>query len=169
MPKLLKGGALVEDAWNLLPATDVPDEAALPDGDVIVPLNLWLARKPELLQRDGRTAVWLDSTDEPEALAADLPDLELVAINFPVFADGRGFSFARVIRDRYGFEGEVRAIGDVARDQLFYMLRCGFDAFSLRDDQDIEVALRAFDDFADAYQGASDQPDPLFRRRVAGT
>lgn len=168
MPKLIRRGGVSEDSWQLLQASDTPETLEIPAGDVIVPLNVWLARKDELLKRDGKTAVWLSSTDEPEAIASDLPHLELVAIDFPVFADGRGFSYARLIRERYGFKGEVRAIGDVARDQLFYMMRCGFDAFLLRDDQDEGVALKAFEDFADAYQAACDQPAPLFRRRAAG-
>lgn len=167
MPKLIRQGQHLEDNWTLLPATDTPESVTLPEGKLVVPVNVWLAHRDTLASRDGEIGVWLDSTDEPEAIAVDLPKLALVAINFPVFADGRGFSFARVIRDRYGFEGELRAIGDVARDQLFYMMRCGFDAFLLRDDQDIEIALQAFEDFADAYQGASDQPDPLYRRRRA--
>jgi uncharacterized protein (DUF934 family) len=89
----------------------------------------------------------------------------LVAVNFPQFTDGRGYSSARLLRERYGWRGELRAIGDVFRDQLFYLARCGFDAFALRQGEDAQAALAAFDDFSDAYQTAADRPLPLFRRR----
>jgi uncharacterized protein (DUF934 family) len=88
-------------------------------------------------------------------------------VNFPKFADGRGYSTARLLRERYGYHGEIRAIGDVLHDQLFFMKRCGFDAYAVRADKDIEAALAGFDDFSDAYQAAVDQPQPLFRRRAA--
>ena len=93
--------------------------------------------------------------------------LELIALNFPSFADGRAYSSARELRNNLGFKGEIRAIGDVLRDQLFYMARCGFDAFLLRDDQNVETALGAFDDFKDGYQVSVDKPLPLFRRRAS--
>jgi len=89
-----------------------------------------------------------------------------VAVHFPQFADGRGYSLGRLLRERYGWRGELRAIGDVLRDQLFYLTRCGFDAFDLREDQDLQAALSAFDDFSESYQTAVDQRQPLFRRRI---
>ena len=88
-------------------------------------------------------------------------------MQFTSFTDGRGYSIGRLLRQRYGWRGELRAIGDVQRDQLFYLARCGFDAFALRDGEDVEVALAAFDDFSEAYQASVDQPLPLFRRREA--
>ena len=105
--------------------------------------------------------------DDPQALAADLERIPLVAIQFARFNDGRGYSIARLLRQRYGYRGELRAIGDVLRDQLFYMKRVGFDAFALRADQDVDAALHAFADFSETYQAAVDQPLPLFRRRAA--
>jgi uncharacterized protein (DUF934 family) len=90
----------------------------------------------------------------------------LIALCFPVFSDGRAYSSARELRQNMGYAGEIRAIGDVLRDQLFYMHRCGFNAFALRDDQDLELALSAFADFREGYQASVDRPDPLFRRRV---
>ena len=81
--------------------------------------------------------------------------------------DGRGYSTARLLRERYGYQGEIRAIGDVLQDQLFLMARCGFDAFALRADKSIEKALAAFETFKAPYQAAVDQPQPLFRRRAA--
>jgi len=81
--------------------------------------------------------------------------------------DGRGYSIARLLRERYGWRGELRAIGDVLRDQLFYLTRCGFDAFELRAGQDAQAALTALADFSEAYQSSVERPQPLFRRRVA--
>ena len=88
-------------------------------------------------------------------------------MNFPKFTDGRGYSSARLLRDRYSFRGEIRAIGDVLQDQLFYMKRCGIDAYALREDKDIVAALASLRDFSETYQAAVDQPQPLFRRRTA--
>jgi len=167
MAKLIKNRRLATDTWSLLNAgatlADLPEA-----GDAIVPLPLWLAQRDALTLRAGRVGVWLDGHDDPAALAADLGSLPLVAVNFPKFSDGRGFSTAALLRERYGFKGELRAIGDVLRDQLFFLRRCGFDAFALRDDQDAEAAAAAFDDFTEAYQASVDEPLPLFRRRLAG-
>ena len=87
-------------------------------------------------------------------------------MNFPKFADGRGYSIARLLRERYAYRGEIRAIGDVLQDQLFFMKRCGIDAYAVRADKDIEAALTGLRDFSEAYQAAVDQPQPLFRRRI---
>lgn len=107
----------------------------------------------------------LEPADDPAAVAARLPGVACVEVNFPLFTDGRGYSIARLLRERYGYEGELRAVGDVQRDQLFYLSRCGFDAFLLRDGEDPEEAIAALQDFSDAYQASAAQPMPLFRRR----
>jgi uncharacterized protein (DUF934 family) len=176
MAKLIKYRRPQRDTWQLLDRDverwlAVGEAGVVPDfpaaADLIVPLELWRLRRDDLLGREGRTGVWLASGEEPEALADDLDRLALVAVHFPKFSDGRGFSTARLLRARYGFKGELRAVGDVLRDQLQFLARCGFDAFALRDDQDAEAALAAFDDFSEAYQGSVDQPLPLFRRRLA--
>lgn len=168
---LIRDGKICSDDWFLLAADTLgdtqADKLAQHDGDnIIVPLNCWLEIREQLLARQGKTGVWLQSNETPAALAADLPQLPLIALNFPVFSDGRAYSSARELRQNMGFGGELRAIGDVLRDQLFYMARCGFNAFALRDDQDPETALSAFDDFSDAYQASVDRPQPLFRRRA---
>ena len=111
--------------------------------------------------------VWLDSSEGPEALVGDLDALSIIAVNFPKFADGRSYSTAHLLRERYGYRGEIRAIGDVLHDQLFFMKRCGIDAYAVRADKDIEAALAGLSTFSDAYQAAVDQPQPLFRRRAA--
>lgn len=161
--KIIRDGAIVNDDWTLVADQD----AAWPNGQLIVPLKVWGLRKHELLARAEPIGVWLDGHDDVATLADSVDQLSLIAINFPKFADGRGYSAAALLRTRYGFKGELRAIGDVLRDQLFYMQRVGFNAFAVRADKDIVDALKALIDFSETYQGSTDQPEPLFRRRVA--
>lgn len=110
----------------------------------------------------------LEPHDEPAALAARLGTAARVEVNFPKFTDGRGYSIARLLRERYGYRGELRAVGDVQRDQLYYLWRVGFDAFLLREGEDPAAALAALGDFSEAYQASVERPLPLFRRRSAG-
>jgi uncharacterized protein (DUF934 family) len=110
--------------------------------------------------------VRLEPTDDPSRIAGRLGQITRVEINFPKFGDGRGLSIARLLRERYGYRGELRAVGEVARDLLAGMERCGFDSYLLREGEDVEEALAAFDDFSDGYQTSVVQPVPLFRRRL---
>lgn len=165
---LIKDRKLAADTWQLLDAVEVGEDGALPPvpvGDIIVPLEVWQRARAELLKREGRLGVWLRGDADPAALAPDLPQLSLVAVQFEKAVDGRGYSIGRLLRERYGWRGELRAIGDVQRDQLLFLARCGFDALQLRAGEDVEVALKAFNDFSEAYQASHDQPLPLFRRR----
>ncbi|WP_425054369.1 DUF934 domain-containing protein [Pseudomonas abyssi] len=165
MQRLIKNGEVVNDSWHLLDKDATLD--GLPNSDsIIVPLALWLEHSHALKARDGGLGVWLDSDEEVESIADDLSQFQVIALNFPVFSDGRNYSNARLLRDRYQYQGEVRAIGDVLRDQLFFMQRCGFDAFDLRADRNAEEALESLKDFSNCYQAATDQPLPLFRRRA---
>lgn len=141
----------------------------IPAGKAIVPFPVWLARKNELGSRlaAGELGVWLESYELVEDLVNSLDDinaLPVVAVNFPRFADGRGFTIATLLRTRFGYKNEIRAIGDVLRDQLFYMKRCGFDAFAIRADRSTEDALASLRDFSEPYQGAVDNPLPVWRR-----
>ena len=164
MPRLIKDGAIVDDRWSLLrDAVSLEDLRA--EAPVIVPLALWLAQR-EALRARGDTGVWLKPGDDPDLLAADCPALPLIAVDLPQFTDGRGYSTGRLLRERYGFRGELRAIGEVLRDQLYYLAQCGFDAFALRADRDPEDALKSLADFSDNYQATWLQPVPLFRRRA---
>src|SRR5512132_458410 len=149
MPPLIKGRAVVADRWTLLrEATTLGDvPAGVP---VIVPLALWQGDRDALRAR-GNVGVWLAPADDPAAIADDIAALPLVAVDFPKFTDGRGYSIARLLRDRYAFTGELRAIGDVLRDQLFALSQCGFDAFALRADRDATEALPSFGDFEASY------------------
>lgn len=167
MTRIIRDKHIVEDRWLTLRPTDDGAYPEIPDGvDIIVPLKLWLVRKAELRARNGRVGVWLENHQEPELLAHDVATLPLIAVNFPQFADGRGYSIGRLLRERHGFKGELRAIGDVLRDQIFYLHRCGFNAFEVRADKNVEDALLAFKDFSDGYQVSVDQPIPLFKRRL---
>ena len=170
MATLIKERRIAADIWRLLrPGADDALPVLSAPGDVVVPLALWQMRRDELVARAGRTGVWLEANEGPEPIAADLGRLALVAVNFPKFGDGRGYSTARLLRERYAYTGEVRAVGNVLQDQLPLLEKCGFDAFMLREDQDPEQALRAFDDFSESYQTSVAQPVPLFRRRSATT
>ncbi len=141
--------------------------APLPDGDVIIPAADWIARGEALGGRSGRTGVWLGPAEDPAILKDRLAGLALVAVEFPKFTDGRGYSIGALLRRRYGWTGELRAIGEVLRDQLFYLARAGFDAFALAPGRDAEAAARAFEDFSIAYQDASDGRTPALADRAA--
>lgn len=154
----IRGGKPAEDHWELIR----DEESALPDSPAIVPLARWQAA-----ERRHELAPWLSSdTEMTPALAEELVGAPLVAIDFPRFTDGRGYSLARLLRERYGYDGEIRAIGDVLIDQVFFLTRCGFDALSLREDQWLEDALQALNAFSRAYQPAVDVAEPLFRQRM---
>jgi len=125
MATLIKERRIAADSWHLLergPKGEMPEVPAH-GGDVIIPLAFWLARREELLARAeaGTLGVWIDANEGPEGLAADVRRFPLIAVNFPKFGDGRGYSIARLLRERYGFKGELRAIGDVLHDHLFFM------------------------------------------------
>ena len=160
MQKMLSHGAVTEDNWTVL---QMPVET-IPQGNILLPLKYWLEQSAELDGQAGLVGVWLNSDEEVEALADDLAQLPVVALNFPKFVDGRGFSSARLLRDRYDYKGEIRAIGNVIQDQLFMLQRCGFSQFCLADNVDLEAAAKSLNDFSDSYQTAADQDQPLFKR-----
>ncbi|MGH1371583.1 MAG: DUF934 domain-containing protein [Cellvibrionaceae bacterium] len=166
MPKLIKDKAIVEDSWTVIEATETPETVDTSAGNIIVPLNVWQAQKDQIGSRKAEIGVWLNSDQLAEELGNDAAGFALVAVNFPGFMDGRGFTAARLLRERFGFEGELRAIGHVIRDQLFFLQRCGFNSFEMGSDIDLEAALTSFDDFTETYQAACDQKLPLFRRRA---
>lgn len=162
MPDIILRDTVIADDWRVLrPLAEEP--VAIPGGRVIVPLAIWLTQQPALIAR-GAVGVWLAGTDDPGELAPWLPELSLVAVDFPKFTDGRGYSIAYLLRSRFDYRGQLRAIGDVLPDQLFYMKRVGFDAFAVREDKDLQQALRSLQPFTDAYQGSWDNPLPAFRR-----
>lgn len=166
MQQLIKNGQLVVERWHLIPK-DGSLEGIPNADDMIVPLAMWLEHAHALKARDGGLGVWLEADELIEEIADDLQHLQVIALNFPAFTDGRHYSTARLLRERYGYTGEIRAIGDVLRDQLFILQRCGFDAFAIRPDRDPQAALEGLKDFSVTYQAAADEPLPLFRRRQA--
>ncbi|HKU85890.1 MAG TPA: DUF934 domain-containing protein [Casimicrobiaceae bacterium] len=162
MPRLIRNRVLADDRYTLLRSASTLGD--VPDGvSVIVPLALWTERRVALIAR-GETGVWLAPADDPAALAADVTRLSVIAVDFPQFTDGRGYSHARLLRERYGYGGELRAIGDVGRDQLYDLAQCGFDAFEIPDGRDAAGAIASFADFSDGYQ-ATFARAPWFRRR----
>jgi uncharacterized protein (DUF934 family) len=169
MPDIIKGRTIVADDWIVLRLAEgqTAAELVLPEGKLVVPLSVWQTRRGELLERAAR-GVWLADTEGPEAIADDLEHFQVIAIDFPKFVNGRGYSSAALLRTRYAYRGELRAIGDVLRDQMFYLGRVGFDAFAVREDRSVEDALEAFKDFSITYQSSTDQAQPLFRRVARG-
>ncbi len=166
MSKLIKGREIARDYWSVVTKADNTGIlTAMYGKNLIVPLKFWQMYRSEADAHSGDIGIWLNSDEDVAAIGPGYQDLPVIALNFPVFADGRSYSNARALRDELGYKGEIRAIGDVLRDQLYYMSRCGFNAFALRADQDTDTCLTAFDDFQNCYQGSVDQPLPLFRRR----
>jgi uncharacterized protein (DUF934 family) len=163
MPLLTKDRAVVEDRWTLL--SDAATLCDIGTAPAIVPLSLWLASHDALASRHD-IGVWLEPSEDPDALAADVEHLPLIAIAFPQFGDGRGYSSARLLREKYRFRGELRAIGEILRDQLYDLRQCGFDTFALPAGRSVTDALLAFGDFSENYQSTVAQPLPLFRRRL---
>ena len=167
MRDIIKHREIVSDDWTVLRLAEGDDAAtvSVPIGHVIVPLAVWQAQRSTLEAR-SELGVWLPSDARPESIKDDLPRFAVVAVDFPKFSDGRGYSIAYNLRARLGYQGELRAIGDVLRDQLFYMSRVGFDAFATREDRSIQDALKGLTDFSEAYQTSWDQKTPLFKRVV---
>jgi len=165
MRDIIKNKAVVSDDWTVLRLSenDTPETVAIPAGKVIVPLKVWQQQRATLEGR-AELGVWIASSERPEELKGELSHFKVVAVDFPRFADGRGYSIAYNLRARLDYAGELRAIGDVLRDQLFYMQRVGFDAFAVREDKNIHDALKGLTDFSEVYQASWDQKSPLFRR-----
>lgn len=155
MPRLIKNGAIVEDQWQPLN----PDNDGPASSQQILSLAQWLA-----LDAKSGQAVQLEPGETPDPLFEHLAEIPLVAVHFPAFMDGRGFSYARELRER-GYRGELRACGQFLRDQMTYLHRVGFDAFQMADESELGEALASLDDFSEHYQAAIDEPLPLFRRR----
>lgn len=167
MARIVRNRRLVDDGWRLLEAGPylVPGEdgfvAEFPAGDIVVALPLWRLRGDELIARPGRVGVLLEADDEPGSIATQLGHFALVAVRFEKFSDGRGYSLARLLRERHGWRGELRAIGDVRRDQLLLLERAGFDSFALGVGADAPAALAAFDEIRVQL--------PVFRRSATQT
>ncbi len=162
--KLLDGDQVVDNRWTIVEDDELTLDS-LPAGPVICPAEFWLTNRDALAGRAEPVAVWLNVDDEPDALADHLSELALIAIRFPAFSDGRGLSLAVLLRGRFGFRGELRAIGEVHEDLIHYMRRCGIDSYLLREGGKLDAAQRSYNAMSGWYQGSVIDPEPRFRRR----
>lgn len=167
MQKLIKDGVIAENTWAFIAKAEGEAAAvAVPAGQVLIPLAVWLAQKAQLQNRTD-IGVWIDSDEAAELIGEDANRFAVIGINFPGFMDGRPFSTARLLRERYGFKGELRATGNFIRDQLCYLRRCGVNAFAFSNPEaNLDEAVKSLNDLQEYYQAAVDQPLPLFRRRA---
>jgi len=166
--QIIRDKAVVADDWTILRLAEgeTAETVTVQAGKTVVPLRVWQEQGPALEARAaaGTLGVWLASDELAAALKDEVQKFAVIAVDFPKFSDGRGYSIAYNLRARLGFTGELRAIGDVLRDQMFYMQRVGFNAFEPRADRDIHEALKGLFDFSVEYQASLDEKLPLFRR-----
>ena len=163
--KIINNRQIVEDSWQIIGEEASIDQ--LPAGKIIVPLAFWKEHKNNLSQRSEPLGIKLNPEDDVIDIAEDLEQFSLVVLQFPAFRDGRAYSQARQLRQHFGYQGEIRATGNVLRDQLMYMERVGFTSFEIDSKQDINDAVNAFDEIKIKYQASSDEALPLYKRRSA--
>ena len=165
-PSASAGTGDAATAGATAPASATFNATTVPPGRWLVPVAVWRAQRDALIERSGDDAIgiWLAPDDDFGAIAADLVTRPLLAIDFPRFTDGRGYSIARALRQRHRYAGELRAIGNVLADQLAYLARVGFTSFAVAPDHSIAAARLRLEPFPYAYQGSTDDPDPLYRR-----
>jgi uncharacterized protein (DUF934 family) len=155
MQKLIKDGAIVENLYSL-----IQDDNTTADQNSIIPADKWLEKPTQV------AGVWLNSDQNPVLLKdTDLDQFAVIGVNFPAFVDGRGFTYARLLRERYNFKGELRAIGHFIPDQLGYLLRVGFNSFDFAGEVNLDAALKLHKTFNVKYQGDVSDPRPIFLRR----
>jgi uncharacterized protein (DUF934 family) len=167
--RIIKDKTVVDDDWSVLRLHegDAADSIDVPEGKVLVPLPVWNCQFETLRARSG-LGLWLAGFERIEDIPDDIHRFPVIAVDFHKFTDGRGYTLAFRLRRQHGYRGELRAMGDVLRDQLFYLKRVGFDSFAVREDQDVQGVLAGFDDFSVTYQASADVDAPLFRRVERG-
>ena len=158
---LVKNGKIVTDDF-----VRVADDTAIPDGDVLLPLVRFLEGAEPLLRRDGKVGVILPNNRDPDDLEPYLDRLALIALVFPTFRDGRAYSQARLLRERYSYDGELRATGQVLRDQFVFMMRAGFDAFEVKKDSDALAFEETIKRYSVFYQPTADGRFTALRLRL---
>ncbi len=158
---LIKNGTLAADIWHRYD-DDTPLQADIP---ALVSLERWQAEREDILASTADIGVVLRADQHPDAITGDLPRLQVVALEFPAFTDGRAYSYARLLRERLGFEGEIRAIGNVLRDQYLFMQRTGFDAFEVKDGVTTRAFLAAIEEVDLYYQASADTAQTIWQRR----
>jgi len=164
-----KQAEIIEDQWLLLPQAEVDDylleETKRSLEHVILPLECCLAENNSL-PVDNVTAVSISNDTEINLLKPWLDQLSLIVLDFPKFTDGRAYTQAVELRRHYGWQGDIRANGDVLRDQLSHMHRCGFSSFAIREDKDAHQAIKGLAGISILYANSTLEPEPLFRRRL---
>jgi uncharacterized protein (DUF934 family) len=169
MPILIDRNGPIDDPWTWFQDEAAGAAATAACGQqLILPLAQWQDHAERLAAAGATLGICLEPSDDPGRIVDLFERITLIAIRFPAFTDGRGYSTARLLRQRHGWTGELRAVGDVLRDQMFYLARCGFDTFDLKDGEPVAEAIAGFGDFSEAYQSAADR-GPLFRRRTPAT
>ncbi len=169
MPKIIKNGDIVEDYWNYIDppkgfvaaytektAMQTPAQEAI---GAIVSLDHWLSQRTQLLASNTALGIWLEGHSDLSLIIDDLPFFDVIAVYFPAFTDGRGFSLGSQLRERYQFQGELRAIGSLLPDQMYYLHRCGFNA-AVTKPKDLQFAREALTDFSHNYQEACGDDNP---------
>jgi uncharacterized protein (DUF934 family) len=166
MPRLIR---LADQAFAeaLDRFTAIADDDGAPESDVIVSFARFQAEGDALLAHDRDVGVRLEPDQSVDDLAYDLPRIAVVALAFPKYRDGRAYSAARLLRERYGFKGEIRAVGDVLREQAGFMVRCGFNAFEPADGSTARQWAKAAGRYRHVYQRAADGREPAFEERAA--
>lgn len=160
---LIKDGRLIDDPW-----TPVADTATLPaEGALLVSYATWTANREALLRRNAPLGIRLESNQSPALIADDLDRFDLIALDIPVFKDGRAYSYARLLRERYGYAKELRAVGNVLRDQYSFLHRCGFDTFEVADDAAVDAWWNALSEISHTYQPAADSRRSILALRQA--
>lgn len=163
--KAIVDQAIVDNAIHHVAETQELSLADLPQGDISVPMNLWLDHKAELQARDTKVAVQVAADEFPEDFVSEYADIDMIVLPMVSHVDGRSYSHAYKLRTRLGFTGEIRAIGDVKYDQLDFLTRSGCNAFELPESESLETALKAFKEFSDVYQPSTDGRGLIFARR----
>ena len=165
--QIIRDRRISESHWRHVPDGALADAKGtkLP-GAIIVALADWRYHKSELLCRGTPVGVRLDAGNDVEEIVDDLDRIALVALEFASATDGRAYTYARILRERHGYQGEIRAVGDVSRDRLAFMERCGFNACELRSDRGLHDALNAFGEISDVYQPAADARPVIASRRA---
>ena len=158
---VLKGGVISPDTW-----LNVATDDTLPkEGAIIVGLGRWLAERDELLKRNTALGVRIEPGDDLTKIRDDIARFDVIAVVFPRFRDGRGFSIGRLLRERYGFKGELRALGDILRDQFLFLHRCGYDAIEVKENMPLDEWHTAMNEFSVWYQPTADGRQSVLRRR----
>ncbi len=158
--KILKNRQVIQDTWKTLSADET-----LTDGDVIIPFERWLSEPDARQSHSGKIGILISSDTNIQTVIENLKHIDLVALNFPKYTDGTCFSYAFLLRERHQFSGELRAVGDIFRDQFAYLERCGFDAIQLADEEALELGKVAFDEIPMRYQSSADKAEPFYRIR----